>query len=180
MSPGMTRGTVASPDPQRERTRVRAPAKAVRSGFRLGRLVGQVEVTLALWGFGLNVVWEYAHSPLYADHTAGWWHVVGTRLPYAGADVVILLVTYWLTSMLLGTRRWLSEGRVAAATGWVLLTFGYSAWSEWFNTDVLQTWAYGPGMPTVFGIGLTPLAQWVVIPTALCFLIQGAAPSRVL
>ncbi len=40
----------------------------------------------------------------------------------------------------------------------------YTAFSEWLNLVVRQSWAYSPLMPVIGGIGLTPLLQWLVIP----------------
>ena len=40
----------------------------------------------------------------------------------------------------------------------------YTMVSEHLNVHVLQHWAYSRWMPTVAGIGLIPLRQWVVVP----------------
>jgi len=36
--------------------------------------------------------------------------------------------------------------------------------SEHVNVHLVAHWAYSPWMPTVAGIGLVPLLQWIVIP----------------
>ena len=51
---------------------------------------------------------------------------------------------------------------VLAATG-----VAYTAWSEFFNVHLVGEWGYAPGMPLLFGIGLTPLLQWVILPPLL-------------
>lgn len=56
----------------------------------------------------------------------------------------------------------------------MLFGAGYTIFSEWMNTTVLRSWTYSSAMPTIdlggFEIGLSPLAQWVVIPPlALAF-----------
>lgn len=44
----------------------------------------------------------------------------------------------------------------------------YTGFSEWLNVYVRQSWTYSALMPTMaFGtirIGLSPLAQWLIIP----------------
>jgi hypothetical protein len=40
----------------------------------------------------------------------------------------------------------------------------YTAWSEWRNVYVAGNWGYTAGMPLLFGIGLSPLLQWLVLP----------------
>ena len=52
---------------------------------------------------------------------------------------------------------------------------GFTIFSEWYNVYVVGAWAYQPTMPLVAGIGLTPLLQWVVVPT-LMLLLPGACP----
>ena len=43
----------------------------------------------------------------------------------------------------------------------------YTVYSEYLNTVVRGAWAYTEWMPTVpwLGTGLSPLAQWLIIPT---------------
>lgn len=56
----------------------------------------------------------------------------------------------------------------------ILLSVGYTASSEWMNVAILGSWAYAPAMPTVdvagFELGLSPLAQWLVVPPLALYL----------
>ncbi|MDO9236468.1 MAG: hypothetical protein Q7U28_10630, partial [Aquabacterium sp.] len=47
----------------------------------------------------------------------------------------------------------------------ILNGIGYTVYSEWHNTTVTLNWAYSTAMPRIFGIGLSPVAQWLVIPS---------------
>ena len=56
---------------------------------------------------------------------------------------------------------------------------GYTIFSEWLNTSLFR-WAYSELMPTLrFGawtLGLSPLAQWLMVPPlALCFARKAAS-----
>ena len=53
--------------------------------------------------------------------------------------------------------------RVALTAGAIGLA--YTVFSEWNNTVVTRSWSYSPWMPTLWGIGLSPVLQWLVIPT---------------
>jgi len=60
-------------------------------------------------------------------------------------------------------------------------SLAYTIFSEWMNTVWRESWAYSAWMPLVpiLGTGLSPLAQWVVIPAAALRLSQaGAKPER--
>lgn len=50
--------------------------------------------------------------------------------------------------------------------------------SEWLNVSVRGSWGYADGMPTVLGIGLAPLAQWIAVPFAAIFAVRAWAQSR--
>lgn len=40
----------------------------------------------------------------------------------------------------------------------------YTVFSEWNNTVITRTWAYSQWMPTLWGIGLSPILRWLLIP----------------
>lgn len=67
--------------------------------------------------------------------------------------------------------RWLRTGVLSAAFG-----VGYTVFSEWMNITILRIWVYAESMPTVdlggFEIGLTPIAQWLVLPPLTLFLAR--------
>jgi hypothetical protein len=55
--------------------------------------------------------------------------------------------------------------------------FIYTVWSEWFNTRVTGSWTYSPSMPLIFGVGASPLFQWLLVPGVLIFLIKLSGRS---
>ena len=55
---------------------------------------------------------------------------------------------------------------------------GFTVFSEWYNVYILGAWAYQPAMPLVAGIGLTPLLQWVVVPTLMLFIARRLPAFR--
>lgn len=130
------------------------------------------EVPLILWSFALNLIWEFAQSPLYADHANGWRYLAWTRVHCTLGDVLILLGAFWATAAVYRSWRWpitRGSGAVAAFLGFGL---AYTAWSEWFNTTVREAWTYSPAMPRVFGMGLLPLLQWLILPILIVFLMR--------
>lgn len=48
----------------------------------------------------------------------------------------------------------------------MLLAIGlaYTVFSEWRNVYPLSSWAYAGAMPTLWGIGLAPILQWLFMP----------------
>ena len=132
------------------------------------------EARLALWGFGLNALWEAGQSPLYTDFERGWSYLVWSRLHCTVGDVLILLAAFWATALLFRTRSWAIQGSFATTAVFGGLGVAYTGWSEYHNTQIVRTWAYSPEMPQIGGIGLAPLLQWLLIPPALVLLLRSA------
>lgn len=136
------------------------------------------EVRLAGWGLVLNCVWEFFQSPLYSDHSRGFLYVLWTRLHCTGGDVLILLGAFWGTALVFRNRRWWVRPRWGAVLLFVLLGLAYTAWSEWYNTQVRHSWEYSDAMPLLLGLGLAPLLQWVLLPPAILALLRRYALRR--
>ena len=68
---------------------------------------------------------------------------------------------------LVGRRGWPDDGFARVAGMTMVIGFGYTIYSEWLNTAVRVSWTYSELMPVVpwIGTGLSPLAQWLVVPT---------------
>lgn len=118
---------------------------------------------------GANLVWEFAHLPLYTLWETGTTSdLVFAALHCTGGDVLIALSAVALALFLAGTSRWpvTSGRRVAVLT----LAFGlaYTFFSEWLNIEVREAWAYSDLMPVIplIDAGLSPVLQWVVVPLA--------------
>ncbi|HEX7613969.1 MAG TPA: hypothetical protein VF554_01705 [Thermoanaerobaculia bacterium] len=131
------------------------------------------ELSVAGLAFGLNAAWEFLQSPLYSDHGREFGYLLRTRLHCAAGDTLILFFAFGVTSLALRSRQWLHESRCGPTILFVSIGFAYTVWSEWFNTQVTLSWHYAESMPRVFGIGLAPLAQWLVVPVLLVLIFRG-------
>ncbi|MBS0336227.1 MAG: hypothetical protein JSS40_05335 [Proteobacteria bacterium] len=124
-----------------------------------------------LWAtlaFASNLAWEIGHVRLYtlwmeADGPRIAWSVLHCSL----GDVVIALAAYALAGVALRRADWPSSQPWSGGAIATACAVAYTAWSEWYNVYRVAAWGYTPDMPTVYGIGLTPLLQWLVIPPAL-------------
>jgi hypothetical protein len=125
---------------------------------------GVPELQLVVIGFGLSVLWEFFQSPFYTDtFAATWGAIVFNRLHCAGGDALILLTAFWLVSLRWG-RGWMDAGGWAPVGAFLVIGVAYTTYSEYFNVHLVARWAYSQWMPTVAGIGLVPLLQWIVVP----------------
>ena len=93
-------------------------------------------------------------------------------------DVLIAVSVYLLTAIVFRELYW-PERRPWPAGAFMLATgLGFTIFSEWYNVYVVGAWAYQPTMPLVAGIGLTPLLQWVVVPTLMLFIARRLPAFR--
>jgi len=152
----------------------------VRGRRGLSSVVKVPEPALALTGFSLSVPWEFLQSPLYADWQREWTYLVWTRLHCAAGDVLILLGAFWGTALLFRSRSWWVPSRLPRTATFMFLGLAYTMWSEWFNVNIRESWGYAAAMPVLFGIGLTPIVQWIALPPlTLCMMRWVCAGRRV-
>ncbi|WP_231580176.1 hypothetical protein [Pseudorhodobacter wandonensis] len=115
-----------------------------------------------------NLIWEFAHMPLYTIWTAGSWkEIVFAAVHCTGGDILIALSTLMLVLILIG-KGWpyfaATRRSVRALT--VAFGLGYTFFSEWLNITIREAWAYSDLMPIIpfLDAGLSPVLQWIVIP----------------
>jgi hypothetical protein len=131
------------------------------------------------WLAVLNLAWELAQLPLYTiwrEQSAGY-------VAFAVAHCTvgdILIGAAALTLALIAARAgppmrwpWLQVALIATVAG-----AAYTLVSEWMNTSLRQGWQYSELMPTLdlggFVIGVSPLAQWLVVPPLALYLARRA------
>ncbi len=135
---------------------------------RATKWLGAMRRYLMFIVFG-NLLWETAHLPLYTvwqNGSAG--EIAFAAIHCTGGDVLIATAALVGALLLLGNARWPEERYGAVAAFALVAGVGYTVFSEWLNTAVRGSWAYTNLMPTLslIGPGLSPLAQWIVIPLA--------------
>lgn len=132
---------------------------------------------------GLNLIWEVAQLPLYTI----WADASPREIAFAVAhctvgDVLIgaaaLLITLvTVRAPALESWNWLVIGVIATIVG-----VAYTAWSEWTNTTIRLSWRYSNLMPLIVigkvALGLSPLAQWLIVPPLSLYLAARRRPTR--
>ena len=129
-----------------------------------------------------HLVWEIAQLPLYTIWRTGTTRDLATAVVHCTlGDLSIALVTLSLALVVVGSTEWPAQQFSAVLATVVILSVGYTVYSEYLNTTVRQAWAYGPLMPTLpsIGTGLSPLLQWMVVPS-LAFVWSGRTRPRAL
>lgn len=114
-----------------------------------------------------NLVWEFAHMPLYTLWEDGSPREIAfAGFHCTGGDILIATSALLVALFLFGSSQWPDEGFRRVGLAAILIGLGYTTFSEWFNIEVREAWAYRDVMPVVpvVGVGLSPIAQWIVLP----------------
>ena len=127
-----------------------------------------------------NLVWEILQLPLYTLLSESPPATIAFAVAHCTlGDVLIAAVSLIAALVLPGGKNWPQERYWRVALLAVAVGASYTVFSEWNNTVVTRDWAYSSLMPTLWGIGLSPVLQWLLIP-ALVFwwLSKGRARDR--
>ena len=133
-------------------------------------------VGLIYWTAGsavLNLVWEVAHVGLYRISPGHLGAVPALAIAHCVAgDVLLSVLAYGLAAVASGTWRWPVGRPRRGILVAVALSMTFTVVAEWLSVRVLGRWSYLPTMPTVLGIGLSPLLQSIVVPAASLLLTR--------
>jgi hypothetical protein len=126
---------------------------------------------VAGFAFLLNFIWEMWQAPFYrtmvaASHLNA---VLVCSLATVG-DAAITVLAFGVAAAIVRNRGWLFRPAARPVAVYLGVGLGLTVLLEWLNVHVWQRFAYAPVMPTVFGIGLTPLIQWLVLPPVALWL----------
>lgn len=127
----------------------------------------------AVLALGLHLLWEIGQLPFYTL----WREVEAWRMALYVAhctlgDALIATLAYLAVALAWRRTDWPWRRPWTGGTMLLALGLGYTAFSEWYNVYRAGSWAYAEAMPQVYGIGLTPLLQWLVVPGVMLVLLQ--------
>ncbi|MGH9838467.1 MAG: hypothetical protein ACREEM_06765 [Blastocatellia bacterium] len=127
---------------------------------------------------GFNYPWELAHAPLYVgmDSFSNTWRVC---LLAALGDGLLVLLIFAVGWMALRRRDWFARPGVRGYLLMLAVGLVIGIGVELFAIYALKRWEYTARMPLVpwLGVGLTPIAQMVVLPP-LIFRVVAAWRGR--
>lgn len=118
-----------------------------------------------------QLAWEALQLPLYTIWSTGTMREKAFALAHCTTgDVLTAASCLVVALMLTRAREWPLARYFRVAAVAILLGVLYTAFSEWLNVAVRGSWTYSDWMPVIrvggIGIGLSPLLQWIIVPTA--------------
>jgi hypothetical protein len=127
----------------------------------------------------LNLAWEWAHVRLYTIWNDADIVYLAFSVAHCTLGDVLVAASALALALLLGRERgvrtW-KQRRIAVLAA--LFGTAYTMFSEWMNVTIFGSWTYTEQMPTLalgdFKIGLTPVAQWIILPPLGLYLANRA------
>lgn len=127
---------------------------------------------------GFNFLWEIAQLPFYTL----WQTATPTTIAFAvihcaAGDVVIAITALVLCLIIVGNSDWPKSQSILMSACVVMAGLIYTIYSERMNI-ANGAWAYSDLMPTIpwLDVGLTPIFQWILIPS-YCLWKIGNTPA---
>lgn len=147
-------------------------------GISLHSVTRLPEFNFLLFAALLNLPWEFMQAPLYAGMAnARHWDAILVCTRATLGDGLIMLAAYWAAAMAARDRYWFADWQwpelgLFVATG-VLITLVLEHLAT-RSTVPAWGWRYSEFMPVVplVGVGLSPLAQWVLLPPLALWLVR--------
>lgn len=141
------------------------------------RIIARAGIWSAL-AFVLNLTWEIAQVRLYtiwdeADRLSLAWALFHCSL----GDVVIALAMFAVAGIALSRADWPASRPWAGGVVAVIGAIVFTAWSERHNVYQTGAWSYTSDMPTIYGVGLAPLLQWLIILPAIVMAYRALLPA---
>jgi len=122
----------------------------------------------------LNFIWEIAQLPFYTIWQTGTWKTIAFAVLHCTAgDLVIAISALVLCLAVFGRRDWPNQGFFPIGVCVVIAGLAYTIFSERMNI-ANGAWTYSDLMPIIpwFDVGLTPVLQWLLIPSVCLWGIQ--------
>jgi hypothetical protein len=124
------------------------------------------EFNIVIFALLLNFPWEFLQVPFFEGMpTVEHWQGVKSCTQASIGDAVIMLVAFWCVAAFAG-RYWLLRPKFAHIGSLVAVGVGITILIEKLAVSGgwVQSWSYSEQMLTAFGIGITPVLQWIVLP----------------
>lgn len=126
------------------------------------------------WALALNLLWEGAQLPFYSfSPTTGPLEMAWDVIHCTAGDVGIAFGSFVAAALATRDPEWPVRRPWFGLAVALVVGLVWTVASEWQNVYVRGAWAYAPSMPTILGVGLLPLLQWVLLPPMGLVMVRG-------
>jgi hypothetical protein len=113
--------------------------------------------------------------PFYAMDQLSAWKVTKICGIASVGDAGIMVFAYWIAAIATADRMWLRDTRARPFTAYLGTGLSITIVVEHFALRSDWGWQYDDTMPLILGVGLMPLAMWIVVPLVTMKLAERSA-----
>jgi len=151
-------------------------------GLQPGTRALMLEINLFVFAFVINFVWEMLQMPLFSfSPDASLAQINLACIQASAGDAVMIVISFWIVAASRRDRGWILRPSLGSMALFLLPGIIMTIAFEALATGPLDRWTYAAAMPTLpgLGTGLAPLAQWLILPPIIVFLVKRQIePSR--
>jgi len=140
-------------------------------------------VRIGIWSalaFLFNLIWEISHISLYTLWREAAPPVIAWSIFHCTmGDVMIALAVFAFAAIALWRVDWPTSRPWSGGALVAVAALVFTAQSEWYNVYRSGAWGYTSSMPTILGIGLSPLLQWLIFPPVMVAAYRTLVPLLV-
>jgi len=135
------------------------------TSIKTNKILNAPELHISIFAFLLNFVWELLQMPLFAGFADfPYYQTILHCTKATFGDVVISLVAFAGACLITRSRMWIVSMNKSGVVSFLAIGLVITVAFELLATGPLNRWEYSESMPTVIGVGVSPLAQWVILP----------------
>jgi hypothetical protein len=137
------------------------------TSIQINKILNAPELHISIFAFLLNFVWELLQMPLFGEFSEfPYYQIVLHCTKATSGDVVISLAAFAGACLITRSRMWIISMSKPGVVSFLAIGLVITVAFELLATGPLNRWQYGELMPMipVIGVGVSPVAQWVVLP----------------
>lgn len=124
------------------------------------------------FSFVIFGTWEWVQTPFFIDDTENINKIVWYRIHCTFGDMMILASVIIITSLIKRSLSWIFAPSGFYYIAIIILGVSYTLYSEYRNVYLAKNWDYSVLMPELFGIGLLPILQWLLLPPLIIYILK--------
>ena len=129
-------------------------------------------VWYSFFSFVIFASWEWIQTPFFIDITKDINTIVWFRIHCTIGDMLILFFSISGTSLVFRKINWILRPSKLHYLSVTIMGVAYTLFSEVRNVHILKSWGYSDLMPKIFGIGLIPIIQWLLLPALILYILS--------
>ncbi len=135
------------------------------TSINTNKILNAPELHISIFAFLLNFIWELLQMPLFAGFADfPYYQIILHCTKATFGDVIISLVAFAGACLITRSRMWIKSMNKSGVVAFLAMGLVITIIFELLATGPLNRWEYSELMPTVIGVGVSPVAQWVILP----------------